>query len=128
MDRGILLEVRLVRTASSEEGTFGVLHNDQRPLCVTCELPTPIPAGIYDCIPHNGERFQNVWEITKVPGHSAVLIHNGNTIDDTHLCVLVGKAYEKIHGKQGITNSVLTLNELRGKLPPTFKLSIINAY
>lgn len=120
--------VRLVRTASSEYGTFGVLHMDQIPLCITCELPNPIPAGEYDCIPHSGPKFKNVWEIAGVPGHSAILIHEGNNIDDTHLCVLAGKAFEKIKGKPGITNSVMTLNELRLKLPKSFRLSIINAY
>lgn len=55
-------------------------------------LALAIPAGTYPCIPHDGPHWQDVWEITKVPGRIAILIHAGNTDVDTRGCVLVGLA------------------------------------
>lgn len=128
--------MRLVRIAQSSDGTFGVLTKDNMPLCVTLEDPwndnkkqiSCIPAGAYTCIRHNGGKYQKVWEIVKVPNRSSILIHNGNTTDDTIGCVLVGRYFGKVNGKYGILQSVPVLNELRDLLPSTFKLEIINAF
>jgi hypothetical protein len=53
-----------------------------------------IPAGDYKCRQHgwNGEpvKFTKVWEVTNVPGRSAILFHSGNTDADTRGCILVG--------------------------------------
>lgn len=105
-------------------GTFGEFFDGSgNALCVTLEPEPPvIPEGIYDCIPHNGDEWQNVWEITNVPGHTAILIHSGNYITNTKGCVLVG---QDIDGDAGmITNSRATLDKLRGILPPNFQLKV----
>lgn len=92
----------LTRTGAQDGAMMGFLNGPCLPTIFTLEdaLPTNkggascIPAGTYLCKPHGwkGEvvRFTRVWEITGVMGHSAVLIHWGNTIKDTKLCVLVG--------------------------------------
>jgi len=118
----------LRRVAQSSKGTFGVLVRDDLPLCLTLEDPwndnkigeSCIVPGTYKCQPHNGAHFQNVWELLSVPGRSAILIHAGNSIDDTRGCILVGS---EVVGHT-IINSRRTLDMLRKVLPANFELTI----
>lgn len=130
-------KVKLVRTESGPMGTFGRMEMDDEPLCVTCEDPpnnnargiSCIPAGIYDCVPHNSDKFPNVWEVTDVPNRTAILIHNGNTIDDTHGCILVGESFMDFSsGRHGVINSRKTLEMLRDTIPDNFTLEIIEDF
>ena len=114
----------LQRQPSTDQGTFGQIFRDGKQIAVTCEPIDPFPVGLYLCIPHNGPKFQNVWEITNIPGHTAILIHNGNTINDTHDCVLVGDTYGIVNGLKAIMNSMLTLDKLRESLPNEFYLYV----
>ena len=114
----------LLRQTSTPQGTFGQIFRDGKQICVTCEPPLPFPEGNYLCIPHDGPKFQNVWEITDVPGHTAILIHNGNTMLDTHDCVLVGNTYGKVGDLPAVMNSVNTLNAQRSSLPSEFYLNV----
>lgn len=101
-------------------------------LCFTLEDPdnnnhqgdSCIPFGTYDCIPHDGPKFKNVWEVTNVPNRGAILIHSGNTINDTHGCILVGKKRGFIQDLPAVLESKAALEELREKLPHTFQLTI----
>lgn len=122
----------LTRGASGPKGTFGILAMDGEPLCLTCEDPwnenrtgeSCIPPGTYRCVPHDGPRFKNVWQVTGVPGRTAILIHGGNTIRDTSGCVLCGSAFGRLDGLPGVMNSTATLNMLRATLPRTFDLKV----
>lgn len=73
-----------------------------------------IPDGAYRCIPHGWEanspvRMKRTWEITNVPGRSAILVHAGNRDTDTEGCVLVGMGvYNGV-----LTSSVTAMEELR---------------
>ena len=128
--------IKLIRTASSPIGTYGTLVRDSVPICLTLEDPwnenkrqiSCIPEGMYHCIPHNGTKYKNVWELLGVSGRSAILIHNGNTTDDTMGCILVGKSYGQVNGKYGVLQSNITLGYLRSALPATFDLVIVNAW
>ncbi len=114
----------LDRHPSEAYGTFGHLYRDGKQIAVTCEPVTPaVPLGTYLCQPHNGIEFQNVWEVTNVPGHTAILIHNGNTVADTHGCILVGQEFGRINGVDAVINSMLALDNLRATLPDTFYLT-----
>lgn len=113
----------LQRIAQSDVGTIGALLRNFIPICFTLEPAKPaIPPGLYDCIPHNGDEWKDVWEITKVPGHTEILIHAGNTIKNTLGCVLVGQA--AANAGVTIVNSDATLNALRKALPPEFQLNV----
>lgn len=128
------MKLTLQRIAQSSLGTFGVLVKDNIPLCVTCEDPwndnktkkSCIPDGTYKCVPHIGEKYKNVWRLEDVPGRSAILIHYGNTTKDTEGCILVGKAFAQFDTGPGITDSRLTLQNLKQQLPAYFDLEIIN--
>jgi hypothetical protein len=117
--------LELERHPSESYGTFGVLLRNGAQIAVTCEPVVPaIPLGTYLCQPHNGPKFQNVWEVCDVPGHTGILIHNGNTIKDTEGCVLVGSTFGRIDGMDAVIDSVFTLDRLRATLPDTFYLTI----
>lgn len=75
----------LLRGASSDQGTFGVLTIGQQTIYAT-ELPwrdnrrqrSCIPAGKYRCELVRSPRFGLVYEVKNVPGRSNVLIHRAN--------------------------------------------------
>ena len=52
-----------------------------------------IPAGVYLCIRHfYAHGGYETFEVTGVPGRSGILIHAGNTEEDTEGCILLGKS------------------------------------
>lgn len=124
--------VYLRRMYTSEEGTFGALFIGGRPFCVTCEDPwknnevgvSCIPKGTYLCTPHNGQKYKGVWILNEVPGRSAILIHAGNTKEDTRGCILVGTSFGVVDKLSAIINSRTALNALRKTLPSRFYLVI----
>ena len=122
----------LSRLRQDEQGTFGELCGpDGRHLCVTVEPPPTgdhpcIPHGTYNCIPHNGDHWKNVWEITNVPGRTAILIHAGNTDTDTEGCVVVGTTFGEIGTQEAVLHSLDALNMLRSTLPDSFILSVLD--
>ena len=69
--------------------------------CVVLELPykgnlkriSCIPAGEYLCTIHESPRFGKVYKVHNVVNRSEILIHKGNTVNDTKGCLLVGSSY-----------------------------------
>lgn len=128
-----MTEVILRRILSSNDGTFGQMEFNGKIICYTCEDPwrdnkvgeSCIPPAWYKVKKYSGTKYKDVWQVQKVPKRTAILIHNGNTQKDTEGCILVGDAF-MIGGKKtiGVTNSVKTLDELRGILPDEFDLWI----
>jgi len=124
----------LYRAPSGQFGTFGILFHGQVPLCNTLEEPwkdnhrniSCIPEGTYKCVPHNSQRFSNVWRLKDVPGRSGILIHAGNVIDDIEGCILVGEGIGAIGGFPALLDSRAALEVLRDYLPRKFTLEIIN--
>jgi hypothetical protein len=127
--------ITLRRTSQSHFGTFGMLLDEQgHQLCATCEEPwkdnapmvSCVPAGTYQCVPHNTDHFPDVWEVSGVPGRSAILIHSGNTIKDTHGCILVGEHFLRNADMSiyGVSDSRHALDRLRDLLPDEFTLVI----
>lgn len=123
----------LVREASSNDGTLGeILNPDGSHLCYTCELPgqnnapdvSCIPLGSYGCIPHDSAAHRNVWELQNVPNRIAILIHNGNTENDSLGCIVVGSQQGTLGGLPAVLNSNATLAMLQQTLPPNFTLVV----
>lgn len=130
-------KLKLSRIRQSKDGTFGIMTDEVgNQLCVTCEDPwnfnarqkSCVPAGRYRCSSFTGKKYRNVWQLHDVPNRDAILIHNGNTIDDTQGCILVGKAFSRLIGKPSITESKLTLEKLRSILLDEFELTIVDTW
>lgn len=135
MEGGGMTHVYLHRFQQDSRGTFGLMTLGGRvPLCLTCEDPwndnknniSCIPEGVYQCRPHSGAKYKNVWWVEDVPKRSAILIHQGNTTKNTEGCILVGDRLGTVGGRPAVLNSVATLNMLRATLPDHFTLHITN--
>ena len=127
-------QMSLIRVAGNEEGTFGVLIDEGQPFCLTLERKwlnnmrsmSCIPDGDYLCrriqSPHHG----NTFEITNVPGRSAILFHKGNLMEDSEGCLIVGEQFEPLEGKNGVVASGKAFEEFLQRLAgiDEFKVSI----
>ena len=124
----------LRRVCTSEKGTFGVIVRDDIPICLTCEDPwndnrreiSCIPSGTYIFKKFNGTKYKDVWEIENIPGRDAILIHAGNTIDDTRGCILVGRSFSYLGSLPSVMQSREALQILRDALPDEGVIEIIN--
>lgn len=114
------MKVEIIRLEESEEhGTLGVMLLNGECFCCTLELPdrdnkanvSRIPNGEYIIEPHNSPHFGSVWIVLNVPNRSHILIHKGNTDDDTKGCILLGQYFGKLKGNRAVLNSGNTHNE-----------------
>jgi hypothetical protein len=133
------MHITLKRTHYTKFGVFGVMSSpdiqDGAPFLLTLEDPdnhnkpgeSCIPKGTYKVEPYNGTKYKGVYHVMNVPGRSAILIHWGNTHEDTRGCILVGSEYYSFaEDKPGIGGSMLAMNELRGIVgKQAFTLEII---
>lgn len=123
----------LRRTGSRPDGTFGALvDEDGNQLCVTCEPPwrgngpdSCVPPGDYVCIRHDSPEHPWTFELTGVPGRTEILIHTGNTENDSRGCIVVGDGTGTINGLPAVLNSVRTLNKLRAIFNCPFRLTVV---
>lgn len=126
------MKLSIIRSKKTKYGTFGIFYINDDPLCLTLEDPwnnnkvgvSCIPEGTYKVSKHTGLKYKDVWILHDVPGRTAILIHSGNTIDDTRGCILVGNSFGKVKGMPAILDSQSTLNMLRAVLPDSFVLTI----
>ncbi len=98
--------VRITRTEQLPDGVFGSMELPLPwPKLCTCEDDwvdnrkgiSCIPAGTYTL--HRSVYLKHgieVFEVTGVPGRTRILIHPGNTEEDTEGCILVGRRRGKI--------------------------------
>ena len=105
------MKLQLERKYLKPEYTIGQLKVDGNFFCDTLEdqvrdlsrekkIPgeTAIPAGIYDVVVNISPRFKRkLPRLLNVPGFEGILIHRGNTPEDTAGCILVGE--NKAKGK-----------------------------
>lgn len=127
-------KITLYRIVSTAEATFGLLIDAaaQRPICVTLEPPgaehtcsfSAIPAGTYRTIISHSPHFNMpLFHVLDVPKRSDILIHAGNGVDDTHGCILVGRAFDGAAPR--ICQSRIALDELMLKFTDEIELCIL---
>ena len=74
-----------------------------------------IPEGIYVCaflkdhVTESGTKFRACYKVLNVPNREGILIHPGNTVDDTRGCILPG--LEK--NKESVLKSVMAIDAMR---------------
>ena len=116
------MKVVLVRAFQDLAVTLGMLQIEgvNHDPVFTLENPkraTPvdslIPAGVYTCKPHHSERYPETYEITGVPGRTAILIHPGNFESHTTGCVLVGLSAGIMTNRVAVMQSKQAMIELR---------------
>lgn len=99
------MKLRVERRFLKPGYTIGRMEVDGKYFCDTLEdrvrdlsrekkIPgeTAIPAGIYDVVVNISPRFKRkLPRLLNVPGFEGILIHRGNTPEDTAGCILVGE-------------------------------------
>jgi hypothetical protein len=127
-NRGNGMHLRVDRVESDNESTLGRLYIDGRFQCWTLEDQyragpkvkgeTRIPAGTYQLrLREEGgfhaqylEKYGAPWHkgmlhVTNVPGFDFILLHIGNSHDDTQGCLLLGQGHSKVEGFHYVTAS-----------------------
>lgn len=122
------MHLRVDRVESDNESTLGRLYVDGRFQCWTLEDQhragpkvkgeTRIPAGAYRLRlreeggfharyleKYGPEWHRGVLHVTDVPNFEFILIHVGNSHDDTEGCLLVGQGHSKVDGFHYVTGS-----------------------
>ena len=95
-------KVEILRVHQNDKCTTGFVIVNDKPFCFSLELPyrnnehsiSCIPEGVYQCVLKNSPKFGERYEVMNVPNRGDILIHQGNTADDTHGCILLGKSID----------------------------------
>ena len=116
------MKIVVVRDTFTENSTIGKMLIDGAFFCYTLEDTirdtkiageTAIPYGTYKVIVNMSNRFKRLMPLLlDVKGFEGVRIHNGNTKEHTHGCILVGAT----KSKDFIGDSKVTFNKLMAKL------------
>ena len=119
--------ISVVRTTLGDKFTHGILTLQDGWSCHTLEDKvrpfgekvfgeTAIPKGKYKLVLTMSARFKEVLPLLiAVPGFEGVRIHAGNTVADTHGCLLVGATAD---GVGTISKSRAAMGELMNRLTP----------
>lgn len=118
------MNITLQRLSMTDKGTLGIILLDGKPLFPTLELPwkdnkqnvSCIPAGEYKAVYIFSEKFQkNLFVLQGVQGRDLIEIHIGNTIEDTHGCILIGMQFSL--SEFAIVNSKLAFDNFMFMAP-----------
>lgn len=74
-----------------------------------------IPEGTYQTVylPKSASgKYRKVWHLRNVKDRSAILIHNGNLVDHTRGCILVGTRFGRLGGKPAVLSSRTGMRKL----------------
>jgi hypothetical protein len=75
-----------------------------------------IPTGTYKIVRHKSPRFGKTYKVLDVPDRSEILIHAGNTHEDTQGCILVGLMFGVLGAQTAILSSRTAFEALMNEL------------
>lgn len=124
------MKIELKRISYHNEGTFGVLIDDEGvPFALTVErqwlnnrpsvgsVPgSCIPNGTYTCKRVQSPRFGNTFEVRNVPNRTHILFHKGNLMENSRGCIIVGEQFESLKGKPAVLSSAKGYGEFMARL------------
>lgn len=124
--------VEIKRIYTKSNCIQGVMFINGKPECCTLELPdnnnqkniSCIPVGKYSVKKHLSPTFGNVFLIENVVGRTDILIHQGNTAEDSKGCVLVGERFGVLDDNPAVLASRDALAKIKNLLPNSFSLVI----
>jgi len=95
------------------DGTFGVVRINGELVCLSLEPPwrnnqrdiSCFPEGQYIARRIKSPRFGETFQLIGVPGRDHIEFHIGNTVDDTHGCILLGSYLAMFGNRKGIARS-----------------------
>ncbi len=136
----MLTDVKIVRLEGSEgEPTLGAVVVNNHLFCTSLELPdydnnsdiSRIPAGVYEAILTYSPTFKKeLYRLSNVPDRIGVLIHSGNTVENTKGCILLGQYPGKlpVHDEnlRAVLNSGNTLKKFHEKCETEIMITIID--
>jgi hypothetical protein len=125
----------LIRTHRSPDITIGYLYVDGL-ILRTIEPPwknnernkSRIRAGCYDyeLLPRSySGKYRNCYLLRDVRGRSEIMIHNGNLVDHTRGCIIVGERLGWLGGRRAVLNSKSAIAELNRVAPTRGKIWVI---
>ena len=125
----------LKRVSSTTKCTLGVLIDSESGFIVSLMLELPwkfnrksescIPDGDYVCEPYSSDKYKNVFQVVDVTGRSHILIHSGNTVNDTNGCLLPGVSFGTYKENEAVFQSKNSLSDIKKYVgDKSFKLTI----
>ena len=108
----------LLRVESTEIVTRGCLLVDGRFICLTLENPwkenspnvSCIPTGQYQLVPYVSLQHGATYKLLGVPNREGIIVHVGNTEDNTRGCVLLGMEVGTLDGQPAVLQSRKAFN------------------
>lgn len=129
--------LKLTRLQRFKDCIRGVLLLEENTLLYTLEkdwtnnTPTVscIPEGLYRCVWQKSHRFGWCYEVRNVLDRSRILIHSGNTSDDSSGCILLGTSYSELVYRKAVFGSRDAISLFHNRMnKQNFKLEIQNAF
>lgn len=113
------MKLLILRTNQVGKAVMGTLFLDDKPLCNTLELADIIPLGWYRLELTYSPKFRRLLPLLCcVPGHTAIRMHAGNTLDDTKGCILLGTACGNVPRLSNARDAEQKVVRLLNNLPP----------
>jgi hypothetical protein len=115
------MQILLVRHTHYKSCTLGYLIVEgvrfatiERPWLNNRSNISCIPKGSYltHYLAKSGSgKYKDTFHVTNVPGRSGILIHNGNLVDHTKGCILLGMKHGVLGGEQAVVQSKQAMRE-----------------
>ena len=111
------MKLKLLRHNYLPDRTLGVLLVDDLFFCYTLELPyidniknvSAIPHGLYKIEKYKSKKHGKCFILPDVINRTGILIHKGNSPEDTEGCILLGKS---INDDDNLIDSKIALDSL----------------